>query len=701
MTGLGMFYRGGGDNYHIHSCAFDGTAWRGGASVANQPGGIDPKSDAAPATCLYNNRVYVGYKGWTDDTIRLAVHDGRTWFGDAPVRDMAGGVDVRSNRAPALVVFDDLLHLFYKAHDGDQIRVAWFDGNRWTGDNAVAELTGGVNPRTDIAPCAVVFNEKLYLFYVGAGGNQLYSCWCDGRTWGGEKAIREQGGGVDPWSDDAPTAAVLGGRLFLAYRGAGSESIYLARFDGTQWSGDTEIGDEPGGISPKTDRAPNLIVHGGRLVLVYKGKYTDDIYLSWCDGTTWSGDVAFASQSGGLSPSSGDSPAFCLMPNPTPDPTPAPANEEIMRMYRKPMVAPVVPSGGKTGMATAGKSGMATVGAATVGEAKPLPAETPSAFADPLLCDIDIVGTHDSAAIRSWTAPLFNAALRNAFWACQNMTIGQQLALGIRFLDVRLEIVQDGGRFTIYTCHGGLGSADRLNRYQTLDSLLAECKAFLDVHYTEFVVMLLKVDNNWAGVTDRHAACAALADLLGRYPVITHKADMPRQSEARGKIYLFNRINDDPALGVPIGWSENTQGQWLPVTTHRNFEVHVQDRYERFTANSRQQKLTNFLDAATRKKPGAVVLNFASAVTAVYSGVYIHQPLISSLASQPNATRPRISGWSLFDFPDSAFVSDRYGALTVADLILDGARGYRRFPETFRLIGDGRSEIVLQHGYGH
>lgn len=679
MTMLGVFYKGGTDNYGLHSCSFDGTTWRGGADVSGQSGGINAKTDKALGACLYENRLYVAYKGWTSDDLYISVFDGTTWAGDVKIRDMPGGIDARSSAPPTLIVYNDLLHIFYKAHDGDQVRAAWFDGLQWAGGSAIADLAGGVNPRTDTGPCAAAFGGKLYLFYMGAGGIKLYSCWCDGGTWGGGQAIGDQAGGIDPWSDDPPTAAVFGGTLFLVYRGAGSQSIFVSRFDGRTWSGDKAISDEPGHISPQTDSGPSLIVFQNRLGLVYKGKYTESLYVAWYDGANWSGDVSIDSQTGGIGPSSDIAPALCLLPNPVP-PRAAPASNHAMDMVPKTIGGPGAP---------AVKKGTVSIDFATpTGSKDNQLAVDQSDLADPLISDINLIGTHDSAAIRDlWP--------RQFLYACQNLSIGRQLDLGIRVLDVRLEMLHDSGQFTIYTCHGDhdLGPLHS-NRYQTFQSLLDECKEFLRVNPREFIVMLLRVDY-WNNTPDQTDAYLRLSMLLGDYPIINNRADMPRRSEAAGRIYLINRMNDDLALGVPIDWTFNTDGQSMPAArTGRNFEVYVQDRCDIVASDTRQHKLTRFWTTATHKTQGMLLLNFGSANTNKVLGVYIYQALISRIGALSAADRPRNFGWSLFDFPETAVQTDKYGSITVVDLIKDAATGYSRFKDKFTVTEDGRAQLI-------
>lgn len=78
-TKLGLFYRGKDNSVTIYTCYNDGATWSGNTSISDQPGKINPETSAAPAACLYNNRLYLVYRGWIGGDIFLSFFDGATW----------------------------------------------------------------------------------------------------------------------------------------------------------------------------------------------------------------------------------------------------------------------------------------------------------------------------------------------------------------------------------------------------------------------------------------------------------------------------------------------------------------------------------------------------------------------------------------------------------------------------------------------
>lgn len=183
--------------------------------------------------------------------------------------------------------------------------------------------------------------------------------------------------------------------------------------------------------------------------------------------------------------------------------------------------------------------------------------------------DINLPGTHDSAAI--------NLIIPTPY-ACHKHSITDQLCGGIRLLDVRLKVNKNDTQYAFATCHGDLGSSTGFNEYQSFPSLLQECKTFLTANGSEMIVMSLKVDD-WNGYGfDQDNVLNALYALIYTYPITCSK-DMQTLGEVRGRIVLYNRINDDLRFGVPVHWDDNTPGSLAQGSPHRSFGVYVQDQY--------------------------------------------------------------------------------------------------------------------------
>lgn len=288
-----------------------------------------------------------------------------------------------------------------------------------------------------------------------------------------------------------------------------------------------------------------------------------------------------------------------------------------------------------------------------------------------LVCEINIPGAHDAAAI--------NETIHTPY-SCQDYTITNQLMYGIRLLDVRIKVYEKSSVYTFYTCHGDIGA----NTYQSLISLMDECKNFLTINGSEAIIMSIKIDD-WNGATNRAAALNALTSLLNSYPVYKSR-DMPQLQQVRGKIFLYNRINDDLSLGAPISWSDNTSGSYASNSSNRKYNVYVQDKYKDLpTIAPTAEKFKLVIDAFAQKKTGEVVWNFASATWFGITGIYVQPDLLDWFGKNAAVGRPANFGWTLFDYPEYWYRSNTYGVLSVITIIVNSNFGYISFPETYKL----------------
>ncbi len=168
-----------------------------------------------------------------------------------------------------------------------------------------------------------------------------------------------------------------------------------------------------------------------------------------------------------------------------------------------------------------------------------------------------IPGTHDTCALHE-TVP--NTA------RCQGMALPEQLAAGVRYLDIRCRHV--GNRFAIY--HG------IEDQRITFEEVLRSVIAFLDAHPTETVLLSVKEEHVpedvtrafWQTFEQYHARDS------GRWFV---GESLPELGSVRGKIVLVRRFGTEGTvrgLDATAGWANNHRGTMSVGTQFR-----VQDWY--------------------------------------------------------------------------------------------------------------------------
>ncbi|WP_138429826.1 phosphatidylinositol-specific phospholipase C domain-containing protein [Fodinibius saliphilus] len=292
------------------------------------------------------------------------------------------------------------------------------------------------------------------------------------------------------------------------------------------------------------------------------------------------------------------------------------------------------------------------------------------------IAEINLPGTHDSAAI--------NTTVHTPY-ACHNMSITDQLNGGIRVLDVRLKVNKKDGKYKFITCHGDIGSSTGVNEYQSFPTLLDECKNFLNNNGSETVIMSLKIDD-WAGHDgDQSNVLKALEKLLSSYPTATSKI-LPQLGDIRGKIFLYNRINDQLRFGAPVRWPDATSGAYAKSYSNRSYKVYVQDKYKGLPIfGAESTKLNLVTEAFAKKKKGEVVLNFASATWYGVIGVYIMGDLLNYFGKHTAANRPKTFGWTMLDYAFEKYVTNTYGRMDIVSLIISSNSNYSGYEDKFEV----------------
>ncbi|MET9489900.1 phosphatidylinositol-specific phospholipase C [Nocardia sp. NPDC006630] len=217
--------------------------------------------------------------------------------------------------------------------------------------------------------------------------------------------------------------------------------------------------------------------------------------------------------------------------------------------------------------AVAATAGAAVAGlTATGAQATPLPLRrgvgAPQAWMGALpdstsLLRLTIPGTHDSCCTN---------ALHGTPWAqTQNWALADQFQQGIRFLDMRLNGLQDHTSDSFGVYHSAA--------YQgiTFDGVLDACRNFLARNPGEVIVMRVKkedgTDNDVGGNFEQ--IFDGYLDVKGYRPLFWIGDHVPTLGEARGRIVLIAQFgNQLPALQWPSGDNGNLSNNYFCLQDH-------------------------------------------------------------------------------------------------------------------------------------
>ncbi len=268
------------------------------------------------------------------------------------------------------------------------------------------------------------------------------------------------------------------------------------------------------------------------------------------------------------------------------------------------------------------------------------------------ISDINLPGTHNSSA---------HFVRAGYITQCQNKSIKDQLNMGIRFLDIRLE--KEGNTLkavhSIIDCYKDKKKKEKL----LLADILADCEEFLKENPSEFIIVCVKKDD---GKSDTDTSDAFFKEISKNTSLWHTKNTIPRLCEARGKLILFNRFaenkkskfyNDEKWGLNACEWDHSGVVTDSPYSILNFREARgkkktealvLQDKYKMGAKEKWEKAILPTLNANFAKRD--IVLNFFSAAKIYLSpkscAKYIFKRF-NDLSLQKN----KKIGWIILDYP--------------------------------------------------
>jgi 1-phosphatidylinositol phosphodiesterase len=280
-----------------------------------------------------------------------------------------------------------------------------------------------------------------------------------------------------------------------------------------------------------------------------------------------------------------------------------------------------------------------------------------------LLTDLTLPGTHDTCTYRikdgvlnhlssnTLTALLSTLpAILSTFAAglgmgitqiignsaqCQTLTLSEQLEKGIRFLDIRLKNISN----KLMAYHGPVALE------LSFDEVFNECRAFLNAHPKESIVMSVKCEDS----SDISVLLKAAIDSHTNLWFTENR--IPKLIDMRNKIVLIRRYSLAPsqtAIGIDAThWPDN-----MPFT-HTNaagIQFDIQDEYQSYLLGQQDHKFKNYVlpclnRAVEQGNRSKLFLNFLSGTGGVFP-VTLSTGRFSSFAGTNALMSQHISTWN-------------------------------------------------------
>ncbi|MBN2842542.1 MAG: phosphatidylinositol-specific phospholipase C domain-containing protein, partial [Sedimentisphaerales bacterium] len=202
---------------------------------------------------------------------------------------------------------------------------------------------------------------------------------------------------------------------------------------------------------------------------------------------------------------------------------------------------------------------------------------------------------------------------------CQNLTIAEQLAIGVRALDIRCRHIDNA--FTIH--HGQV--------YQNMNftDVLNACSSFLAANPSETIIMSVKEEYNPSNNT--RTFVETFNSYVNQNPGLWHMGTkIPALGQVRGKIVLFRRFGGVSNLGLEAtSWGDDTTFSIGGIAPMR-----VQDNYSNGSGSEKWTDVNNMLNEAKNGSAGTLYVNFTSGYTSFLG--------IPSITTVSNYVNPRL-----------------------------------------------------------
>ena len=217
---------------------------------------------------------------------------------------------------------------------------------------------------------------------------------------------------------------------------------------------------------------------------------------------------------------------------------------------------------------------------------------------DRKLSALSIPGTHDTAATHE---PLGGTT------ACQTLSLAEQLAIGIRFLDIRCRHVRNS--FTVY--HGAV------DQQLTFAQVLVICRQFLADHPAEGIIMSIKEESD--AVENTRSFAQTFDAYVAQNPNLWYLDDhVPTLRQAAGKLVLFRRFSAAGPQGLDASrWPDNRTFTITGTTA----PVRVQDHYVVPDTAAKWNDIHALLEEARTGDPEMLFVNFTSGYRPALLGI--------------------------------------------------------------------------------
>ncbi len=268
-----------------------------------------------------------------------------------------------------------------------------------------------------------------------------------------------------------------------------------------------------------------------------------------------------------------------------------------------------------------------------------------------LISEINLPGTHDSAT---------QFVQFSHFAQCQELSITEQLNIGIRFIDLRVE--KNGNRLHLVHARAKCYKSAENKEPLLLEDVISDCKNFLKSNPSETIIISLKRD---AGPSSERTFDTFFKHYLKNDDSWFTSNRIPVLKEVRGKLVFVNRFNvkegkkkyDDSNTGLNFSnWPDQSKYTGATVVNtkmerrDKKFEIPVilQDWYKLSPKKKWENAILPTLTNPPCKK--GIFISFLSTSSLMNTPKRSAKYILKRFSKEELKSMEKY-GWVLFDFP--------------------------------------------------
>ncbi|WP_268122089.1 hypothetical protein [Roseivirga pacifica] len=242
---------------------------------------------------FFNDKEYIFHVSPSSDEVQVSHETSSGWTQQSIAQNV-----VRTNRTPSATVWNNKIYMAYKSLNSNAVYMVHStnpQATTWSSPVRIITSTENYGKGSNASdhgnpPYLTVFNDQLYVFWTKLNTGKVYYRMkpSESLPWEEEVDITASSltyGDMEPRAGGV-SAQEFNGKLYAAYISWSNYIIFRQILPETPKDTYTSGFN----LSAKSSHRISMTVFDNKLLAVYKGAQTNNIYYSYWDGNTWYGN---------------------------------------------------------------------------------------------------------------------------------------------------------------------------------------------------------------------------------------------------------------------------------------------------------------------------------------------------------------------------------------------------------------------------